>query len=313
LALTPEERQRIYEEERARLDAEEKIGRDSGTTGLAPNLAGLLCYLGMWVTGIIFLILEQKNRTIRFHAAQSIVTFGVLILLGIFLRPIPVAGRFIAATIGITMLVLWLALIVKVYRGELFRVPIAADLADSLLSAVGRGAAGNTTKEKVAKTLILKETSKSSRSRSGDILGSACAIIFNLVALIFLNFYYEYIAYYSQENGAWIRQPLVTGAWSTWLPVVNVAIVFSLAGYITLIIYNERRLVRETVRIVLDAFALMVLGSLLSIFPFDFRPLPISETLVIFFMKLSLIITMTVIALTIIVRLLRLVIAIVRN
>ncbi len=41
-------------------------------TGLQENVAGLLCYVLGWVTGIIFLILENKNRFVRFHAIQSI-------------------------------------------------------------------------------------------------------------------------------------------------------------------------------------------------------------------------------------------------
>ena len=45
---------------------------------LKPNTAGLLCYLGFWVTGIIFLVIEKKNKMIRFHAMQALVTFGIL-------------------------------------------------------------------------------------------------------------------------------------------------------------------------------------------------------------------------------------------
>ena len=46
--------------------------------GIDQNLAGLLCYVVGWVTGIVFLILEGKNKFVRFHAVQSIVVFGAL-------------------------------------------------------------------------------------------------------------------------------------------------------------------------------------------------------------------------------------------
>ena len=47
-------------------------------TGLQENVAGLLCYILGWVTGIIFLILEPENKFVKFHAIQSIIVFGAL-------------------------------------------------------------------------------------------------------------------------------------------------------------------------------------------------------------------------------------------
>jgi uncharacterized membrane protein len=37
-------------------------------TGLQPNIAGLLCYLLGWITGIIFLIIEKEDKFVKFHA-----------------------------------------------------------------------------------------------------------------------------------------------------------------------------------------------------------------------------------------------------
>ena len=42
------------------------------STGLKANIVGLLCYLGIWITGIIFLVIEKKSQFVRFHAAQSL-------------------------------------------------------------------------------------------------------------------------------------------------------------------------------------------------------------------------------------------------
>ncbi len=80
MQLSPEERHKIYEEEKARIESEQKqrVTKGGSTTGLEPNVAGLLCYLGAWITGIIFLVIEQKSKFVRFHALQSIVTFGAL-------------------------------------------------------------------------------------------------------------------------------------------------------------------------------------------------------------------------------------------
>jgi len=134
--LSPEERKRIYEEEKARIEAEEEarkteeIEQGVSATGLEPNVAGLLCYLGVWITGIVFLIIERNNRYVRFHAIQSIVVFGALSIANIFLAWIPYVGWLFGTAIGILGFVLWIVLMVKAYRGERYKVLWAGDLAE---------------------------------------------------------------------------------------------------------------------------------------------------------------------------------------
>ena len=313
MELTPEERQRIYEEEKARMEAESKARRGSSdTTGLPYNVASLLCYLGMWVTGIIFLVLEQKDERVRFHAAQSIVTFGTLLVLSTLLRFIPVVGWLFATAGGTAMFIIWIVLMVKTYRGEIYRLPIASDLADLLLKTISGAAVKNTHAEAVVQELSQVEPFKSPNSRAGHILESVFAIIFSLVMLIIINVFYDYIAYYSRLDGAWIRQSLVTGEWRTWLPVANVVIVLSIIGHVVLIL-DGRRLVRESIRIVIDILSIIAIGTLLFIFPFNFYPLPLSETLATFIVQMSMGVSMAVIAIVIIVRFVRLIISMLRT
>ena len=47
----------------------------SAQPGMSENVAGLLCYVLGWVTGIIFFLID-KRPFVRFHAAQSIVVFA---------------------------------------------------------------------------------------------------------------------------------------------------------------------------------------------------------------------------------------------
>ena len=54
------------------------------STGLKANVAALICYFGWWVTGLIFLIIEKKSTFVKFHAAQSLVVFGIISILNIF-------------------------------------------------------------------------------------------------------------------------------------------------------------------------------------------------------------------------------------
>jgi uncharacterized membrane protein len=115
------------------------------TAGLADNVAGALCYVLGWLTGIIFLVID-KRHSVRFHAAQSIVVFGGLFVIywiigAMFATSIAFGSIGLGWTMGYTIfmllrlvsLVLWIFLMFKAYQGEQFRVPIAANIADSLV------------------------------------------------------------------------------------------------------------------------------------------------------------------------------------
>ena len=99
------------------------------STGMDENVAGLLCYVLGWITGLIFFLIEKKNKFVRFHALQSIIVFGVLNLALIVLGWIPIIGWVIAWIIWVLMIVLWILLMVKAYQGEKFKLPWAGNLA----------------------------------------------------------------------------------------------------------------------------------------------------------------------------------------
>jgi uncharacterized membrane protein len=109
------------------------------TDGLAENVAGLLCYVLGWVTGIIFLLID-KRPFVKFHAAQSIVVFGGLTILRIGLAIVLSTGGLlgfglwaaIMGLLGIAVLILWILLMFKAYQHELFKLPIAAGIAESI-------------------------------------------------------------------------------------------------------------------------------------------------------------------------------------
>ena len=104
----------------------------ASTEGLAENVAGLLCYVLGWVSGLIFLLID-KRPWVKFHAAQSIAVFGGLTVIRIGLLFMShFLGWAIFGLIGLVSLVLWIFLMVKAYQHETVRIPIAADIADSL-------------------------------------------------------------------------------------------------------------------------------------------------------------------------------------
>lgn len=111
--------------------------------GLQENVAGLLCYALGWITGLIFFLID-KRPFVRFHAKQSIVVFGALNILHFAVAMIFGVGFLVgglgAASIGLLLsrlislvtFVLWIVLMLKAYQGQKFRVPLAADLAESI-------------------------------------------------------------------------------------------------------------------------------------------------------------------------------------
>jgi uncharacterized membrane protein len=115
-------------------------------SGLSENVAGLLCYVLGWITGLIFFLID-KRPFVRFHAAQSLVTFGGLhiirIVLGIFFGvgwwyggwAHLGAGVMLISALGLLSFVLWIVCMVKAYQGERFKLPIAGDIAEG---AAGR-------------------------------------------------------------------------------------------------------------------------------------------------------------------------------
>jgi uncharacterized membrane protein len=100
------------------------------STGLEPNVAGLLCYVLGWVSGLVFFLLEKDNKFVRFHAMQSIVTFGALTVVNFILMFIPIIGWIISYLIGVLAFVLWIILMIKAYQGQEYKLPWAGDFAE---------------------------------------------------------------------------------------------------------------------------------------------------------------------------------------
>ncbi|HUX48089.1 MAG TPA: zinc-ribbon domain-containing protein [Dehalococcoidia bacterium] len=104
------------------------------STGLSANVAGLLCYVAGWITGIIFIVLEKKSIFVKFHAWQSIMTFGVLTVAYLIFSWIPFIGWILSILIGILMFVLWIILIIQAGTGKMWKVPLAGDWAEKQIS-----------------------------------------------------------------------------------------------------------------------------------------------------------------------------------
>ena len=113
------------------------------TVGMTDNMAGALCYLFGFITGILFLVLApyNQNRDIRFHALQSIflniawvALWIVITIILIPFRYIPFLGLFISlvlqTVIGLGGFIAWLYMMFKTYNGEKIVLPVIGPMAE---------------------------------------------------------------------------------------------------------------------------------------------------------------------------------------
>jgi uncharacterized membrane protein len=114
----------------------------SPTAGLDENVAGLLCYILGWVTGLIFLLID-KRPFVKFHAAQAIaMSIGVIVLyivLGIFVGMLHVMHLGLLALLfypllGLLIFALWIFVMYKAYQHEKFKLPIIGNLVEGMVN-----------------------------------------------------------------------------------------------------------------------------------------------------------------------------------
>ena len=113
------------------------------STGLNARTEALISYALWWFSGLIFFLIERKNRFVRFHAAQSFIFFGgVSVVLAVlhFISIIPILGILLSLPLGfattiisVLAVIVWLFMMFQAYRGVNFRLPIISGYADSLI------------------------------------------------------------------------------------------------------------------------------------------------------------------------------------
>ena len=121
---------------------------DSPTAGMDENVAGLLCYIFWWVSGLIFLLID-KRPFVKFHAAQdiafniamAIIAFAFWIVAfvitaittAIFHFPIGFLTFLLWPVIGIAFFATWIFLMYKAYNHEKFKLPIIGDMVEKMV------------------------------------------------------------------------------------------------------------------------------------------------------------------------------------
>ena len=112
---------------------------------MADNVASALCYVLGFITGIIFLVMApyNQNRTVRFHAFQSIfLSVGLIairIVLSMILAPLLFHGFYYGglwaiyglfwSLYGLACIVIWLYIIIQTYQGKTVVLPVVGPMA----------------------------------------------------------------------------------------------------------------------------------------------------------------------------------------
>lgn len=115
--------------------------------GLEANVGAMLCYLPVCAISLIYsiivLVTDKTNKTVRFHALQSLLLTAVYIV-GIFAVAL-VGGGIVAVTgsgiLGLLVTLLYIVVIVgflglmifgciKAYQNSSYKLPVIGDLAD---------------------------------------------------------------------------------------------------------------------------------------------------------------------------------------
>ena len=118
---------------------------DKTALGLDANVGAALCYINIClpiglIYSIIVVVTEKTNKLVRFHAFQSLLLLGALILVGFLLGIVLGVMSAVLKTgaliygfnslFGLMILGLSIFMALKGYNREMFKLPVIGDLAD---------------------------------------------------------------------------------------------------------------------------------------------------------------------------------------
>jgi uncharacterized membrane protein len=118
-------------------------------TGLRPRTAGMLAYLAGPFSGAIMLLAEPAHPFVRFHAWQSILALGALMLAMLTCYVLAFAALFFSANgivlmvraamvVAVALVALWAVCLWKTWSAGSWKLPLAGDWAERLVARGSR-------------------------------------------------------------------------------------------------------------------------------------------------------------------------------
>ena len=109
--------------------------------GLNENLASALSYALLFFSGIVILVMERENKTVRFHALQSTIWFLFISILSWvvgWFAAVPLVGGLISGVLGMAIGIVWLAswlyLMYTAITGRKFKIPMVGDVVEAQIN-----------------------------------------------------------------------------------------------------------------------------------------------------------------------------------
>ncbi len=100
-------------------------GDKKHTTAIPPGIAAAAAYLFPIIGGLVMLAIEKEDRFVRFHAAQSIVFWVCVMILGVLVSWIPV----INVLFSIVFIAAWIFLMYQAWMNREFEIPFLGAIA----------------------------------------------------------------------------------------------------------------------------------------------------------------------------------------
>jgi uncharacterized membrane protein len=103
--------------------------------GISSNLAGALAYVLLPISAGFFLVVEPKDRFVRFHAFQSMLLFLTAFAVGVgcwLLSWIPIVGfvfQVARILLGAALFFAWVFLMYRAFLGDEFQIPYLGPVA----------------------------------------------------------------------------------------------------------------------------------------------------------------------------------------
>jgi len=120
------------------------VAAPATTSGLAPNIAAALASFFTLLGGIVFLVLEKKDKFVRFYAMQSVFLGGLwiglwfgLAIVFLILHGIPLIGTLlwlVSIVVRLAFLCVWIFTVYKAFSGKEWEIPYLGKLARQQLA-----------------------------------------------------------------------------------------------------------------------------------------------------------------------------------
>jgi uncharacterized membrane protein len=106
-----------------------EINSNDGELKINQNVEAANAYFLFFISGLMILQLEKKNKFVRFHAYQSVFASLAFIVFVSMVNYVPMVGSILVQLFSTAFFLTWLYLIYSAYNHKEVRIPWIGDIA----------------------------------------------------------------------------------------------------------------------------------------------------------------------------------------